>query len=254
MAVTLGLRHDRYSTVGSATTPRLALVFHPTHHGSIKLLYGEAFRALGTLEYMAAGVRNTSLGPEHLRSFEALWEQQLSEQFSGKLSLYSLRMRGLIEMSGGTTLFADQFTNKDDVNARGIEAGLSAQFGPDWGAYVRSALQRAEDVEQETVLANSPALTLKLGLAFPLSKSFDGTIEVRSESGRRTLRDGRTDGFVIADAHVRSRPIFGHLRLGLSVHNLFDTDYWLPAAYKQKHEQLLQPGRLVALRMSYVMR
>ena len=50
LALTLGLRRDEYSTKGSATTPRGALVYHPSGSSTLKLLAGEAFRAPNIFE------------------------------------------------------------------------------------------------------------------------------------------------------------------------------------------------------------
>jgi iron complex outermembrane receptor protein len=45
LSLTLGIRRDEYSSMGGSTTPRAGIVYNPVKSGTLKLLYGEAFRA-----------------------------------------------------------------------------------------------------------------------------------------------------------------------------------------------------------------
>jgi iron complex outermembrane receptor protein len=50
LALSAGLRYDHYTTFGSSTNPRLALIYTPFSMTVIKTLYGQAFRAPNTYE------------------------------------------------------------------------------------------------------------------------------------------------------------------------------------------------------------
>jgi iron complex outermembrane receptor protein len=98
--LSLGARLDRYSTVGNALTPRAAVVYHPLRSTSLKLLYGEAFRAPGMYEihytdqwYSA----NSDLETEKIRTSELVWEQQLTPRLTSTLSIYHYSLRQLID-------------------------------------------------------------------------------------------------------------------------------------------------------------
>ncbi|KJU86514.1 TonB-dependent receptor, partial [Candidatus Magnetobacterium bavaricum] len=45
LILNFGLRYDKYTTFGSTINPRAALIYNPLEQTTIKLLYGEAFRA-----------------------------------------------------------------------------------------------------------------------------------------------------------------------------------------------------------------
>ena len=45
LVLNLGLRYDHYSTFGGTTNPRAALIYNPWERTSVKLLYGQSFRA-----------------------------------------------------------------------------------------------------------------------------------------------------------------------------------------------------------------
>ncbi|PYM66193.1 MAG: hypothetical protein DMD79_03320 [Candidatus Rokuibacteriota bacterium] len=70
LVLNAGLRYDYYYTFGGTTSPRVALIYHPVAGSTLKLLYGEAFRAPNAYElyYSAAGNQaNPGLQPETIR-------------------------------------------------------------------------------------------------------------------------------------------------------------------------------------------
>jgi outer membrane cobalamin receptor len=75
--LTLGARYDDYSVVGGHVTPRAALVHQLNEHQTIKLLYGEAFRAPAFAEtgFINNPVQlgNPDLTYELVKSTELIW-------------------------------------------------------------------------------------------------------------------------------------------------------------------------------------
>jgi len=78
--LTLGLRHDDFSNIGAQLSPRFGLVQVLNDHHSLKLLYGEAFRAPseGELNLLNNPVifGNPDLKPETVQSSELIWVGQ----------------------------------------------------------------------------------------------------------------------------------------------------------------------------------
>ena len=94
-----GVRFDRYGfdTTSSNVSPRVALIYSPLQDTTVKLLYGEAFRAPSAYELYyndggssakAAGI----LDPELMRSTEVVVEQRLSRawQVTGSVFHYAI--------------------------------------------------------------------------------------------------------------------------------------------------------------------
>lgn len=72
--LTSGLRFDDYNDFGNTWNPRAALVWSATHDTTIKLLYGQAFRAPSFAEFRnqnnPVALGNDELDPEKIETFE----------------------------------------------------------------------------------------------------------------------------------------------------------------------------------------
>ncbi len=86
--LTLGLRYDNFSGIGSKVSPRFSWVQELANQQSIKLLYGEAFRAPSEVELnlvaTSALVGNPDLTPETVKTLDVIW---FSEWPSSSVSL-----------------------------------------------------------------------------------------------------------------------------------------------------------------------
>ncbi|MBT4821002.1 MAG: TonB-dependent receptor, partial [Lentisphaerae bacterium] len=88
-----GVRYDHYSTFGETVNPRAALIYNPFAKTVVKLLYGEAFRAPSAAEmHQDDGgfslLPNRDLDPETARTFEAIIEQYLGDNYRLTLSAF----------------------------------------------------------------------------------------------------------------------------------------------------------------------
>ena len=138
----LGLRHDQYSTFGGATNPRAALLFQPFQKTTLKLLYGQSFRAPNAYELYYAGSGNEGnlqLRPETVKTTELILEQYLQGGVRLLVSGYYYPIRGLIsqetDLANGNTVYE----NAQQVNLRGAEMSLNKQLLVPLGS--RSELQ-----------------------------------------------------------------------------------------------------------------
>ncbi len=116
----LGLRHDDSSSARPVTTPRLGLVFNRDPL-TVKLLYGEAFRAPKPWDY-TDGVGNPNLQPEKMRSLECTGGWAFSDRLRIELSLYQNHLDNLLARTGPEG--AQQWVNTGLLNTRGTELAL----------------------------------------------------------------------------------------------------------------------------------
>lgn len=255
LGLTVGLRRDESSTAGSATTPRGALVYRPAPSTAVKLLYGEAFRAPNVYEVhyesQDEAIGNPDLGPERIRTVEAVCEQRLRPGVWGAVSAYRFRMRDLIDpvpADGGLL----QFRNGSAVTAAGLEAQVRGRTQMGLGITASWAVQRARS-GAGTRVTNSPTHIGRLRLT-----AFDGAflqpaLLARYESGRRTVQQTRTDGYVVVDAVLSTAPRSlgrgGRFRALLRIGNLLDADYRTPGGYEHAQDAIPQMGRNLALRL-----
>jgi len=90
LVLDLGLSYDHYSTFGSTTNPRAGLIYQPREGTSVKLLYGQSFRAPTAYELYYSDPTeesNPNLGPETAKTTELVFEESLPEFPAGGLRL-----------------------------------------------------------------------------------------------------------------------------------------------------------------------
>ncbi len=111
--LTLGVRYDKYSHLDPAYSPRSALVWNVNASHTLKLIYGEAFRAPSTNEKWFsdnAVIRgNINLKPETIRTTEVNWIYS-HQKLCLNASVYSNTINNSIEQGfeGATRTFINQ--------------------------------------------------------------------------------------------------------------------------------------------------
>ncbi len=256
LSFVVGLRHDSYSSVGGSTTPRVAVLWHASPSSTFKLLYGEAFRKPTIYEAYyedpASFFRaSPGLRPEKIRTTELVWEQAWGRRFSGSVSLYRYVMRDLIDQATDPADGWLEFVNLSRVVAVGLDADLRARLASGLEIYAGYTLQAAKDSATGARLSNQPRHLLNAGLSLPVRRLFTASLRAALEAGRTTVWGTETSGFALVNAHFASEPLFGHLRLALSVRNLFDASYKLPGGFEHVPAAIVQEGRTVSLRAEW---
>lgn len=248
LALTVGVRHDDYSDAGGSTTPRLALVHHPTAASTLKGLYGEAFRRPNHYEiyYEQLDVRaNPDLEPEEIRTVELLWEQQWSPGLLTTASLYDYDMKNLITAVEDPADGSVQFQNVDRVDARGLELQVEARRADGRWASVSYVVQESEDRATGRRLSNSPRHLARAMLSLPLPRRGSASVQVRWESERTTVYDTRLGSFLVVDLHATAELFAGRVVLALHVLNAFDEAYETPGGFEHLQDGIRQRGREV---------
>ena len=267
LAITVGLRSDRYSDLfeGGAVTPRAAVVYNPVKNSTVKLLYGEAYRAPNAYELnyrdeFAGYKANPSLGPERIRTGELVLEQVLAERLRCFASMYVNRINGLIDYEIDSTDSLIQFRNLGRAGAIGTEAGFTAHLSRGALGFASISYQRSRDLDTDGKLTNSPEWMAKGGLSWPLRMIGFFSADIRYESSRLTVYDTRTDDYILTNFHLGLEPGtwnmgrdagLEHLEVVFSVNNALDVDYSTPGGYEHYQDRIMQDGRNFALKAQY---
>lgn len=258
LMVTIGVRSDVYSEGEQATTPRAGLVFHPNNTGTLKLLYGEAFRLPNLYEAdyedpYAHYKINPDLQPEKIKTTELDWEQRLAGSLLGELSLYHYDMRDLIDQTLDTTDNYTIFRNVSRVGANGIEAEVTAHYESGFSGYASYTYQATRDLDLDRQLTNSPQHLIKFGVTYPLWKKVTAAFDGYYESGRRTLPPSgtMTSPYFLAHLNISVRPWGERLQCSLLVRNLFDVSYATPGGVEHLQAAIEQDGRTAFFRLGF---
>lgn len=128
-----GVRYDHYSTIGGHTSPRLGVVHQLNQIHTLKLLYGEAFRAPGfgetDLINSTALVSNPDLDNETVKTLELLWVATWS-QFTMGASFYQNDYVNPISV--GLLGSTRTYINGADEDAVGAGIRFEWQLNPQW--------------------------------------------------------------------------------------------------------------------------
>ena len=124
--LTLGVRHDQYSDFGGATSPRSGLTWAFMKEASLKLLYGEAFRAPNFVEMFTTNQPaiqgNEDLDPETIRTYEIGLSYKFNKYVTSGINYFNNNIKDLIVMR---TLESDQNTSRyenfGDAHIQGVE-------------------------------------------------------------------------------------------------------------------------------------
>lgn len=257
LSFTLGVRHDRYSTFGNSTTPRLGIVYSPFKPSTFKLLYGEAFRAPNAYEAnyedpLSGFKRGPSLRPEKIRTSEIIWEQKWGDYLFTTVDFYDYRMRNLIDQAIDPVDELIQFQNIGRVKAVGLELALNARWKNGIWGYASYTFENPKDVILNERLTNSPKRIIKSGFSVPVMNLFMVSGSAQYETERTTVYGTKTDSYFLANFNIASDLLWDHLKVSLLVRNLFDTTYSLPGGFEHRQPAIIQDKRNFVVKIEYI--
>ncbi len=250
-----GIRGDLYSNNRSPITPRVAAIYNPIKSGTVKLLYGEAFRIPNLYEVYYedeySTKSNLKLKPERIKTTELVWEQRLTNDLLGTISVYNYRIKDLIDQEIDPSDGLTQHRNISKAKANGLELELNAnrKNGLQW--YANYSYQNAKDLDLKSGLTDSPVSMAKAGISLPFVKHFYVATEILYETGRKTVYETETDPYLLTNINISTKPILNRLRLFFIVKNLFDEYYKHPGCFEHKQDSIAQNGRNFALKIEY---
>lgn len=252
VSLSLAVRADHHSHVGWNLTPRLALVYNPWESGTIKGLYGEAFRAPGTFElyYAEPGVTraNPGLRHERIRTWEVTIEQRLSPVIMLYASWYNFTMRDLIDQVIDPVDSLSQYQNLSEAQAKGFEVELLARLKNGLTVSASAALQASKDAATGQRLSNSPETVLKMHCVIPFSESACLGMLLRYESPRQTVYGTSSEAFWVADGNITVNRIFDLFDVSCAVRNIFNSAYAYPGGIEHVQPAIPQDRRSISVR------
>lgn len=257
LRVNAGLRNDHFSTFGSATSPRLGLIWRPTEQHALKLLHGTAYRAPNAFELWygdggATQIPNPRLRAERIRTHEAVWEAHWDARWQTSLSVYHNVLGNLIDAGTDPASGLLQYANRGSVRTTGVEGQLDWRLGPGLETRLSLSWQDSKARDAASALSNSPRLLAKGALMMQLGDSGATlALESRSVSSVRTLEGERLSGYTLLNATLNLPATAPSAwRAALSAYNALDRRHAMPAG--QEHAPLTwlpAPGRTLLLRL-----
>jgi len=230
--LTAGLRRDHFSDAGSATNPRLGLVWNASYDLTAKLLYGHAFRAPSFNELHSINnpvARGTpSLRPETIRTLEASLAWDAHSRLHAQLSVFRYRMRDVIRTvpDGGASV-GRSFQNIGAQRGHGAEAEFRWTPLRALSLSGHLAWQQAIDELTGRPAADAPRRMAYLHADWRLPGDWQLGTQLRHVGDRRrAFGDPRPPvrDYTTWDLHLRSPDIDERWQFTLSIVNLANAD------------------------------
>ena len=248
LALYAGIRLDRYEGFGSATSPRLGLIYTPDAGTTVKLLAGRAFRAPNEFElHYESGLYkpNPGLNPERIETLELIAERLIGGGVQVSAATFRNRLSALInqriDVTDNNRLV---FENADAIESKGVELGLKVNRGHGPTGQITYALQKTEDRVTGIELTNSPRHMAKLELGTPLHvRNLTAGIDAQYVSGRRTILGSVAPGQVVTNVSLLAPLTFRRFDLSATVYNLFAVKYGIPGSSEHLQNVIQQDGR-----------
>uniref|UniRef100_UPI0040269C2C TonB-dependent receptor plug domain-containing protein n=1 Tax=Candidatus Wunengus sp. YC63 TaxID=3367699 RepID=UPI0040269C2C len=255
--LTLGARHDQYSDFGGATSPRSGLTWAFMKDASLKLLYGEAFRAPNFVEMFTTNQPaiqgNEDLDPETIRTYEVGLSYKFNKYVTSGINYFNndikdLIVRRTLESNPNTS----RYENFGDANIQGIEMETKVDIAKGNYVFMNYTFQDTEDDDGDDL----PFVARHKG-NFGVNVHYWKFINTNLSSfvsGRRSREedDTRDDlpAYALLNLSVIGKEFFKTVEVYGTVYNLLDKDYSDPGPVSIP-EDLPRPGRTFFIGLSY---
>ena len=249
-----GVRYDYSPVFGGTTNPRFALVYNPLQKTTVKVLYGQAFRAPNIYESFVHSQPGpfATLKPETIKTAEVVVEQYFGDRVRVAGSAFSYGIRNLITRITDPQSGNQTFVNVGRVTSSGFESEVEVKSNFGMQGLFSYAYQSSRDSDSGAKLSNSPAHMLKLNLNTRLGfRNTFGGLELQYMSDRKTLAAQTAEDFLITNFTVLTQQFKNRFDLSFSIYNLFDTRYGNPASVDHRQDIIPQDGRTFRLKLTY---
>lgn len=237
LSAVYGWRLDQYSDVGTATSPRLGLVYQGGEHWSGKLLYNEAFRAPSAAERYGSGpgsqqMANPEIRPETIRTLELILQHYRMAQDSELTLFHSQWVDGIVLNPVNQTV--SQYQNTGGNEAWGVELSHSFRRAG-WLYSGNLSHTRSRNTNSGDDYSAFPQNILNLGAGREWDGGLNLWLNLRGQLDRTTtdhlaqLPVVSAPDYWRADLHLEHRQ--GRQRLWLDVRNLLDRRNIVPSLF-----------------------
>jgi len=243
-----GLRLDNYSNIGTMVTPRVSAIFYPFNSSTVKLLFGQAYRAPNVYEFnfmdqVGGSLGNPNMKAEKINTIELCWEEKISNSLFATISLCNYRMSDIIEQEFNLVDSAYRFENTGEIKTNGAEIQLDYRLRNGLNAYISYAVQKAKNNSDDSDVSNSPSHLVKLGFILPVISNLLLAANLNYESERLTVYNTRTNDYLLINANLCFSGLFNLFDVSARVNNLLNIIYRHPGGYEHVQHSIIQNGR-----------
>jgi outer membrane receptor protein involved in Fe transport len=250
--LTLGVRHDNYESIGSHTSPRLGVVHQLSDTQTLKLLYGEAYRAPSLGETGVINnplvTGNPNLSYEVVKTWDLIWMLNLN---SARMSVGGFRndykdpmVADLVGTTRTTINSSDEFSDGLEIAARFqlTQAWSLRATYTDFFTLPKTAFREAEQLTSFELNFDQGAWNWNL-LTYHQSERY-------ALGANNSLHE--LDGFWVMNSKLRYQFNEGY-NLSLQFKNLDDRNFSTPAQGVNLPQGIPNRGREISLMLDWAL-
>ena len=227
--LTTGVRYDHYNDFGETWNPRAALVWSARHDTTVKLLYGQAFRAPSFVEFRnrnnPVAVGNDELDPEEIETFELAVDYRPADDLRFGANIFYYEWEDIINTvpTGASVLLHE---NTGEQEGHGFEFEVEWKPMKTISLNANYAFQDSEDKATNEDAGNAPhhQIYARVNWEFLpgwyLTPSFNYIIDRDRPPG--DVR-GKLDDYQVFDLVLRSKAFSDQWEFAVGVRNLFNS-------------------------------
>lgn len=256
----LGIRYDHYSDFGGALSPRAGLTWAFIKNASLKLLYGEAFRAPSFQEMhttnQPAIQGNPDLDPETIRTYEAGLSYQFNKYITSSINYFYNNVEdiiglGVIDIERNTR----RFENEKSAHVQGIEMETKVKIMKDNYVFMNYTFQNPEDNHGDDlpfVAQHKGNFGINVHYWKYINTNLSTFVSGRRSRDRTDERETRDDlpAYALLNLSIIGKEFFKTMEVQGTVFNLLDKDYSDPGSVSIP-DDLPRPGRTYFVGLSY---
>ena len=256
LMLNLGLRHDHYESFGGTTNPRMGVIYSPWKATTVKLLYGEAFRAPNAYElfWSQSGVTksNPLLQPETNQTAEIVMERYLRQQIRFTATAFHYTINDLITQETDPADGLLVYNNIDEISAKGLELEAEGTFPAGLVTRISYTTQDAKNEHTGMDLTNSPRHLVQFNIQRPfLHDRIVAGLEFQYISKRRTIAGPYVPGLFVPNLTLVSQKLPRGLTLSMSLYNVGNHAYGDPGSEEHRQNTIVQDGRSLRVKLTY---
>lgn len=226
--LTLGLRYDDYDSVGDHLSPRLGLVHQFNEAQTLKLLYGEAYRApsLGETGIINNPVvlGNPNLSYEVVKTWDLIWMLHVNNTNLSVGGFSNTYKNPILAGLAGTIR---TYVNGNDEHSDGMEVELQQHLTQQWS--VRATYTNFFNLPQSAYREAKQLGSLEINFnQAPWNWNLLAYHQGARETQSANSTFGELDSFVVFNSKLRYSFKQGY-NLSLQIKNVSDLDYATPS-------------------------
>ena len=254
--LTLGVRHDEYSDFGGATSPRSGLTWAFMKDASLKVLYGEAFRAPSFSEMYTTNqpaiLGNTNLRAETIKTYEVgLSYNYFNKHVTSGINYFYNDIKDLIALRAQTSTVS-KYENSGNARVHGVEAETKVDISKGNYIFMNYTFQDPEDSNGRD-LSYIAEHTGTFGVNVHHWKYINTNLSTFVSGSRsRESTDTRRDlpGYALLNLSIIGKEFCKTMEVQGTIFNILDKQYSDPGPTAITND-LPRPGRTFFVGLSF---